>query len=372
VNSTAATLQRVRSTSWLPPLVAWLAAGGILCGAAAATGHDPFAARSWARYDSLYYQGIARHGYQIHRCAPHEKLSAASEWCGNTSWFPAYPLLIRAATTVGMPRQPAAVVVSWLAAGATLLLLWRWFLPRRAGPLAYAALAPGLVYLYAIFPMSVLALAGVVFLRHLERRPWVAGLAGAAVVLAYPLGVALVPIVVAVELWRRRGSRRLVPRALVLLGPACAAGAALFLVQWWQTGHRNAYADVTRNYGGLHNPITTITDMLVVLRDAANPFAYALFPIWQFLFVTLLLAVVAGATVRSRDSRLAPLLAWCIVVWFVPLIQSHQSLWRSEAALVLMAPLVALLPRRLVWPVAAALGVLAYGLAHEFFAGTLI
>jgi hypothetical protein len=80
--------------------------------------------------------------------------------------------------------------------------------------------------------------------------------------------------------------------------------------------------------------------------------------------------VAAVAAIRRR--RCAPLVVWCLGTTFVPLLQTGQSVWRSEAALVLLAPLLAPLPRRVVAIAAAALVVLAYGVAHEYFAGTLI
>jgi hypothetical protein len=86
----------------------------------------------------------------------------------------------------------------------------------------------------------------------------------------------------------------------------------------------------------------------------------------------VLLAAGAVVAAKKHGAREIALLAWCVGVWFVPLVQSQQSLWRSEAALVLLTPLLAMLPRRLVWAAAAALLLTAFGIAHEFFAGTLI
>jgi hypothetical protein len=255
---------------------------------------------------------------------------------------------------------------------ATLVLIWRWFLPRRAAPLACAALAPGVVYLYAVYPLSLLALSGVVLLRYLDRDERVAGFAGGIAALAYPLGLALVPVVAVVSLWRRRSVPGTVRRALFLLGPAFLACIAIVTLQRMQTGRWTAYFDVANEYGGLHNPATTITDWLTVLWRSSNPFGYSLVPIWQLLLVTGLLVAVTVAVIHRRAAGAVALLAWCVGVWFVPLLQSRQSLWRSEAALVLLAPLLALLPRPAVWAAVAALAVAAFGLAHEFFVGGLI
>jgi hypothetical protein len=352
---------------WLPPVGAWAAALALLCGAAVATGHDPWHAATWSRFDSLYYEAIARHGYEVHRCVAAD---GAPKWCGDAAWFPAYPLLLAAASAVGMPLVAAGVAISWALAAVTVVLVWRWFLPPRAGPLACAAFAPGLVYLYAVFPLSLLTASGVVFLRYLDRRRSVAGAAGAVTALAYPVGMAVVPIVAVVSAVQRRREEAPVARAAVLAGPAVVAGLLLVLVQRLQTGTWTAYADVAGSYGGLHDPETSATDLVHVLVHSSNPFAYALAPAWQFIVVTVLLALSVVAAIRRRTG--AALVAWCVGVWFVPLLQTQQSLWRSEAGLVLLAPLLALLPRRLVWAAAAAFVVLAYGVAHEFFAGTLI
>lgn len=357
---------------WLPPVLAWLAGGALLCAAAAATGHDPLHSATWAHSDSFLYEAIARHGYEVHHCAPGEGMNSHVVWCGNTAWFPGYPLLLAAVNAVGLPLAPAAVVISWLAAAATLVLLWRWFLRPRGATLAYAGFAPGLVYLYAIFPLSLLTLAAVVFLRQLDRDRRVAAGAGVVAALAYPLGLALVPIVAVVRAVQTRRSRPPVRYVIAVAGPAVLAGAGFVLAQRLQTGRWTAYFDVANSYGGLHDPITSITDWAKVLWSASNPFDYSLVPVWQFFFVTVLLAVVTVLTIRARRSEDAVILAWCIGVWFVPLLQSHQSLWRSEAALVLLAPLLRLLPRRLTWAVAAVLVVAGFGVAHEFFAGTLI
>ena len=364
--------RHARVQAWLPPAAAWLAGFALLCAAAAATGHNPFAAATWARSDSVHYEEIARHGYDLHHCAHGEGMNARQQWCGNTAWFPGYPLLLAGASGIGIPLAPAGVAISWLAWAATLVLVWRWFLPRRLGPLACAAFAPGLVYLYAIFPLSLLTLAAVVFMQYLDRNPRAAAVAGAVAALTYPLGLVLVPAVTLVHLWQRRRSRGVVARAFLLAGPAVACGVGLVVAQRLQTGRWTAYFDLANTYGGLHDPVTTLTDWLTVLRDAANPFGYALVPVWQLLLVTLLLVVSAVAAIRRRGRRELALLAWCAGVWFVPLLQSHQSLWRTEAALVLLAPLLALLPRPFVWAAAAALVVAGFGVAHEFFAGTLV
>jgi len=358
--------------AWLPPLAAWLAAAALLCGAAAATGHHPLEASTWARFDSTHYETIARHGYDLDRCTPGEGPNDRAKWCGNTAWFPAYPLLLAAAGAVGIPLEPAGVAISWLAAAATLVLLWRWFLRRRIGALACAAFAPGVVYLYAVYPMSLFALTSVVFVRLLERERRSAGIVGAVAALAYPVGMVLVPLVALMYAARRPTARARVERAVVLAGPAVVAGLALVLVQRLQTGHWTAYFDVADNYGSPHEPLQTFWTWVRVLWHSSGPLGYTLAPVWQLLLVTVLLVSVVALAAKRLDARDTTLLVWCIGVWLVPLLQPGQSLWRSEAALVLITPLLARLPRPFAWAAALALAVVAYGLAHDFFAGNLV
>lgn len=358
--------------AWLPPLAAWLAAAALLCGAAAATGHDPLAASTWARFDSAHYESIARHGYDLHRCAPGEGPSSRARWCGNTAWFPAYPLLLAAAGAVGLRIEPAGVAISWLAAAGTLVLLWRWFLDRRIDALACAAFAPGVVYLYAVYPMSLFALTSVVFVRLLERNRRSAGLVGAVAALAYPIGMVLVPLVALMYVLRLRTPRARIERAVLLAGPAVAGGLAFLLAQRLQTGRWTAYFDVANNYGGLHEPAQTFWTWIRVLWHSKGPLGYTLAPVWQLLLVTVLLVAAATAVGRRLGAREATLLTWCVGVWLVPLLQPGQSLWRSEAALVLITPLLARLPRPVTSTAAFALAVVAFALAHDFFAGNLV
>ena len=355
------------------PVIAWLAGAALLCGAAAAAGHDPFHASTWARSDSGLYEAIARHGYEVHRCRPAEGPTSHAVWCGDTAWFPAYPLLLAAASELGLPIEPAGLILSWAAAAATLILLWRWFLAGRLDALGCAAFAPGLVYLYAVYPLSLFALAGVIFIRLLERDRRTAGVAGAAAALSYPLGLVVVPLLAIVQARHAAGVGMRVRRAAVLGGPALVAGAALVLAQRVQTGRWSAYFDVAGTYGGLHDPFTTYGDWLRVIRRASGPFGYTLAPVWQLLVTTLLLgAAAAFAVTRRRDPTASLLFVWCATVWFVPLVQTGQSLWRSEAGLVLLAPLLVFRRRWITWTALLALLVTAFGVAHAFFAGNLI
>ena len=133
------------------PIVVWVGAAVCVAGVAAAFGYRPWESSTWFRWDSGLYLDVARDGYDLGAC------DDPTKWCGDAGWLPAYPWAIGALHLLGFPLQGTAAVISWLFAGATIVLLWATFFERRvdraaAGALVYAAFAPGQIYHYAIFP----------------------------------------------------------------------------------------------------------------------------------------------------------------------------------------------------------------------------
>jgi Gpi18-like mannosyltransferase len=164
---------------------------------AAVLGYNPLDSSTWSRWDSGLYEDIARDGYALLPCEEEPQ-----KWCGDAGWFPLYSWVVGVLHQLGLPLRGTAVVVSWLFAGATIVLLWATFLERRTGAAAaaalfYAAFSPGQIYHYAVFPLSLLAFATVACLWLLYReRAVAAGVAGAVAALSYPAGVLLVPVCV--------------------------------------------------------------------------------------------------------------------------------------------------------------------------------
>src|SRR5258706_5997475 len=180
---------RIVRECW-PAAAVWTAATATVLVTCKAAGYAPFTPTTWTRWDSNLYLDIARHGYTLFHCAPPD----GGDWCGNAGWFPAYPWLLRALATTGLPLTATAVAVSWIFSAATIALLGRTLLRGRSLPvmaaLAYAAFAPGQVFFYAVSPMSMLVCFLVIHLWMLNRGRWVAaGVAGAIAALCHPVGV---------------------------------------------------------------------------------------------------------------------------------------------------------------------------------------
>ena len=349
---------RIASASW-PAIAIWAAATTCVLATTAALGYAPLSPATWRRWDSNLYLDIARHGYTLFRCRP----PYPSGWCGNAGWLGLYPLLVATGHAAGLPSAATALALSWLFGLGTIVLLWLTFFGRRlcfpalAG-LTYAAFAPGQVYDYAVFPISMLAFFTVACLWLLAQGRWAwAGFAAAAAAATYPLGVVAA---VAGFVWlaaRRRRRPALGFAALALVGPS-----AFVVVQAIQVGRADAYFLVQGRYGhGLRDPLGPVINAAHAVARG-SPFRIASAPDVQTLFVAFVLACVLvelalhRTTVTQTDVLVA---LWAFVAWLVPNIETNLTLNRSQAALLPLAVLVHRLPR----PLLAAIAVVAIWLS---------
>lgn len=144
----------------------------------------------WIRYDAGAYITIARSGYSW----------SASDPVPLVAWFPGYPLVIRAVTTVLGDEVRAAVAITFASGLAAACMMWSWMASHamsvrdRAIGLAVLLLFAwgwflyGVVYGDALF----LALALGAFVLSDRRRLVGATLLAAAATAERPTGVALV------------------------------------------------------------------------------------------------------------------------------------------------------------------------------------
>jgi hypothetical protein len=359
------------------PLLVWACAAVTVLITAAVLEYDPLDSSTWWRWDSGNYEDIARDGYQLFRCE-----EEPDKWCGDAAWFPAYPWTFGGLHQLGLPLRGTAVVVSWLFAAGTILLLWATFLRRRTGSavvagLFYAAFAPGQIYHYAVFPLSMLAFFTVACLWLTYRGRYVAaGIAGAVAALTYPAGVLLAPIT---AVWLV--GRRSVPLAERLLQAALTSGLTLagfwvlILDQQIETGHWDAFFLIQEKYEVLHGSQNPFVATWNVLRGAVESpsSGIGLAVAVQTALVSLVLVLVLARAIKERqplDSADSLVLVWAIATWAM-LFQAF-SFYRGQAALLPVSILVARMPPRLAWPLAGAAAFVAVWLEYYFLDGTLI
>jgi hypothetical protein len=366
----------VTARSALPLLVGLAALVAVLT-TAAVKGFDPWQSDTWSRWDSGLYEDIARDGYDLFRCP-----DKPENWCGDAAWFPGYPWIFGGLHKLGLPLLTAGVLVSWFFALATIVLLWATFLEKRTNSavlaaLVYAAFVPGQIYNFAIFPLSMLAFATVASLWFLYGgRAVLAGIAGAVAALTYPVGVILAPIA---AIWFL--TRRAKPLADRLVGAATAGG--LTLLGFWivvvdqalETGRWNAFFLVQEKYArikGSENPFVVTWDQFREAVEHSSGVAVAVGV--QTALVMLMLVVVAVHWIRNwqaRESADSMLLLWGAAAWALPLSQSW-SIQRGQAVLLPLSVLLARLPARLAWTLAAAAVPVAVWIEWYFLDWSLI
>jgi hypothetical protein len=364
----------LRERSIALPVLAWAGAVAWVCVIAALGGHDPLSAGTWVHWDSNHYLAIARHGYSNFHACPVRK------WCGDAAWLPGYPAAAAALHGLGIPLAGAAVAVSWAFALGALVLLWNTFLrglsrPRAVIGLLFAAWTPGQVYHFAVFPLSMLFFFTVAYLRFLSRRRWLlAGLAAAAAVLCYPLGITLAATG---TLWIVLTVSRGRLRAIAVSGaPSLLAFGAILTLQRAQTGHWTAFFQVQRSYGhGIHDPLGVTWNAVLLLRHAPSLFVRQNAPAVQILFAAIVLAAIViwyALGWRHRTQIDLLLVLWGLVTWAFPLALANVSHWRSEAALAPLGVLVARLAPPVRIPVVVVTVLVSIPMALLFFDNRLI
>jgi len=359
------------------PLVAAACAVAGVAMVAAVLGYSPWESSTWFRWDSGLYEDIARDGYDVFPCE-----DEPAKWCGDAAWFPAYPWLIGGLHQLGLPLRGTAVLVSWLFAAGTIVLLWATFLERRTGAAAtaavfYAAFAPGQIYYYAVFPLSMLTFATLACLWLLYRERYLtAGIAGAVAALSYPVGVLLAPIA-AMWLMAQRSVplRERLRRVAITSGPILAGIWLFMVVQWIETGHWDAFFLIQKKYAELHGSQHPFVATWDIVRGGVENFSNGIAAVigLQTALVTIVLALVLVSAVlrrRSLDRVDSLLLVWAVVTW-VALFQAF-SVQRGQAALLPLAVLVARLPTRLAWSLALIAAAIAVWMESYFLDGTLI
>jgi hypothetical protein len=349
---------------------------------ARAEGYRPLASSTWARWDSGLYLQIARDGYSIDRACPAPMGYPPGSWCGTAGWFPGFPYSTRGVEALGPQYETAARLVVTVAFLVALAAAWFGPLRHRPRPQALVALAliavfPGAIYFGALFPISI-AVAGMFGCLALidRRRWWLAGCAGAVATVAYPSGVLVGAVCVALLLDRRVGDRRARAVSAAKVGAPIVLAYLAVLTEFQRTvGHWDAWFLVQDKYEHhLTWPVAQLWHRIELLWLANPPMSR-----WNGAQSTLVLVVMvaAGHVVWRERARLTTAEWSCAVMvtalWVAPLcLAGDLSIHRSEALVVPVVLLVARLPARLNAFLAVAAAIVLASMAQLFFAELII
>ena len=243
----------------VPPLVALVAGWALIAVRSPYGGWRLLDPLSYARWDSGLYLHIARSGYFAVSCTQHTSQAPPGTYlCGTISWFPGYPIAIRALSTVtGLSLDVAGLVIAWACWYLVLVLMWRLLADARSTStrwvcLLIAAFFPGQVYFAAMFPISlcVAAILGCLYLALRPYRPalaWAGFAAGFVAGYSYLTAIVLVPALLVTGLLVLRGRSRL--QAIIPAAGAAAGFAAVLLTMQAAVGIWNAYFISARRWG---------------------------------------------------------------------------------------------------------------------------
>jgi len=300
---------------------------------------DPFDARTWVRWDSGLYIGIAERGYFIEHCRP-ESHYPATAWCGYTGWFPGFSWAMAVLSRLGPSTAAAGAAIAGACHFATLWMVWNWLLRgrpsrRNLAALALSAVFPGGIYYQAVFPVSLFLLCAVGFLRASLRQRWgVAFACAAGAALVYGTGVLLAAVGAFWWATQKGAARR--PQALLASAGALLGFAVVLAVQYAQTGIWNGYFLVQSHYGySLTDPLDTLFSRIKPLVNAHYRTAVSAVTAAQTVLVTVLISCATAQALRSWRSSAARLVFACTAVyWLLPLIVGgNVSLHRAESLL---------------------------------------
>jgi hypothetical protein len=182
----------------------------------------------WQRFDALWYQSIAAHGYGAH--------------AGDAAFLPLYPLLEGAAGHLAGGAALGGLLVSTVALGVALVLLARFAEPVAGRGVArwaavLLAVSPTAVFLFAGYAegLFLAMVLGVFLLARRGRLGWAGALAGIAV-LTRDQGLFLAPALLAglaLGGGRRRSAAAWAGAAVKICAPSAVALAGMLVAWEW-------------------------------------------------------------------------------------------------------------------------------------------
>lgn len=228
---------------------------------------------TFARYDSGWYNGIARNGY---RYVPGGR--------SNLAFFPVYPLAMRYLAQLLGGRQAdyyyAGILVSWVSFAAAMVLLHklaRLDVPEPAADRAvvYAAIFPFAFFFGVVYSESLFLLLTLACVYSLRTRRWpAAGVAGALASATRVNGILALPAFAWIGWRAAAGDRKRVAAALAAVVFTASGFVAYSVYVYWVSGSYFEWANSIRRWGYSPGaaPWTSLAALLRAL--ATRPYSY--------------------------------------------------------------------------------------------------
>ena len=324
----------------------------------------------WLRWDSFLYLSIARDGYYAYECGKFI--------CGNTGWFPLYPLLNRVLVSISPSSYVWSSLLISLASFVISAELLSRLVSRRWSTLGVAfalAILPGGIYQVSAFPISLstaLALLSV-YLSH-RHRYWMAGMSAVFAGLAYPsnivLVIALIPFLIAPRMREAHLLADCIKRFFLVSAPLFGFILARGFISW-ASGFDDAFVRTQAAYGH------SIGFGFEVLRSSLKYFwKNPSFTQTAFVFLLMIASTMIATQIfrRGFDTLCLSLLCLAWSYWLIPhIIGDSLSIYRQEA---LLSPFIiyagSYLNKKYVMAFVLPCVVLSCIMGLRFFDGTLV
>lgn len=356
---------------------------------------------NFMKMDSGHYTDIAKKGYELFSCSRIPGFDP-SHHCGNSGWFPGYPLLVKLVSYTGMPFGYAGMVVSFVATFSLSILLLLTLArtnhhtsnvdqPSSAKAIVLTLIAlsfSGQIYFYAVFPLSLaiaLILASMLSFQNKLYTP--AGLFAALAAFTYPGAawyVGALTLAVFIEqggieaLTSTRSAqgfrKALIPGIKIFAIGACGL-LAVMIIHQLTVGKWNAFFLTQAKYEHqIKWPFESIYNQFVFADTPKR----ALHHIEVMSLVRACGLILAGVIcwIKRRNLQAIDHLAMLqgLFAWLMPLIAANPVTLASLRSGTLMLPMVIVLrflPLKLLAPILIGMGYLASYTARYFFRGEL-
>jgi hypothetical protein len=327
--------------------------------------------------DSSIYLWIANLGYQIVRCPTGPTLPyPPNSWCGNSAWQPLYPWMIKVVSLTGLSPTVSAEILTQVFALGSFILIWQIVGDSRHARyvMVLAAVFPGSLYLFTIYPISLVIFLSLVLFKLLDQRRYLWAMVPAFLIpLGYSSAVAIVGVL---GLWWLVFRRLRDWRQGILVVGSSVAGYVLFLgVLKISDGTWRAEFRESATYGiGVHDPLSTLFTLLTTNGFGPKAFLQVngtwITPLQSLLVLCMIGLMTYVVCTRWRTLTTIDQLVACYgyVFWVVPLVSGlGVAAYRTNALLLPIVILLRYLPR----PLIVALIVLGAPLVYFLSVGVL-
>jgi hypothetical protein len=350
----------------LPPLIAFIC-GWLLIASQVPHGlSEVFNPATFSRWDTAWYLRIASHGYRMRLHCWHWRYTSRPgvHICASVTWFPGYPLLMRAVSVTGISLGQAGLIIAWVFWYLTLLMIWllsaptpdrpagRWAATTRWLCLLIAAFFPGQIWFAALYPISRAAFGMLACCYWSARAPnrWLAAIAGLIAGSAYLPTAAVIPgLALAAVVTKDRRVRA----AMCFAAAGIAAGVvAVLAYAQASVGRWDAYFYTERVEFGVrvHDPLVTIAERFSSFVPMLGSGPDRAIAEQGFLVALLLALALAGFALSARAGWQVQALDIVLVIaavvgWLIPYVGGGKlAVYRDEGMTIVLVPLLRRLP----------------------------